>query len=400
MAIFQTLQTNIDAELQNGDYCKLSISHEGEVYNMMFLYYNNRGYLLSDDQEFDGAYPPLDRVEVGYRYGWTLPYAYSTIRECIAKEDDKGDLEIVSIDGTAISHTIEFVGFSNLIAQNYKSDNIYRGFHGYHTHEHSNLNTPKREYRGHRFGVELEVEFANNRRHREFTNLESNWFYCERDGSLGANGCEIVTIPLLPKDAKSIEFWKPLCDTIQPYAKSWDTGRCGLHVHIGREILGRDANEQSETLGKLLYFYHEFLKDTYGNRKIYGRDRGYHDNDGKTDVSKAVNLLGGKKLLKDKDIQKQLGDSMKQKSRESRYFDINCLNAKTIEFRKGRGSIKAERIAMVVEWSELIVKYVKTSSWQIISLEDFKTYLKFIKTKNQMLAEYIRDYFGVECNQQ
>lgn len=282
---------------------------------------------------------------------------------------------------------------SELMSNKYQKDIIFEGMHSYHAHHGQEANLPLKRYT-HRIGVELEVEFNSSSKRNQFTDIKTNWFYCERDGSLGSNGCEIITIPLHPNDAKSHEFWKPLCDTLVSLeAKSWDTSTCGCHVHIGREILGSDDDEKSQTLGKLLYFYHEYLKDTLGNCKIYGRTHGYHDTICKTDVSSAVKTLGSS-VLKDKEVREKLDKSMKDRSRITRYFDVNVMNSATIEFRKGRGSLNPERIAMIVEWSELIISYAKFTHWKNISMETFRTFIKMKSGLSTMTMKYIEDYFA------
>jgi hypothetical protein len=157
-------------------------------------------------------------------------------------------------------------------------------------------------------------------------------------------------------------------------AKSWDSPRCGLHVHIGREILGSNPEQQSETIGKLLYLYHHFVNDTPMNKKIFGRDRAYNEKDGKTREGDAVATLGSG-VLKLKEIKDTLKKGMIEKSSSDRYFDINLQNSNTIEFRKGRGSIKVSRIIMVIEYCEMMCKYAKSAKWEEISKDAFVSYV-------------------------
>lgn len=276
---------------------------------------------------------------------------------------------------------------ANFISNHYETTAIYAGQHGYHYHRGCYLNRPNKSFKGHRIGIELEVEFNDDANRQIFNQVESNWFYRESDGSLGSYGCEIITIPLLPNDAKSVDWWKPLTDSIGGIAESWSTGRCGLHVHIGREILGKNEEQQSETIGKLLYLYHHFVKDTRLNHKVYGRDRAYNDHDGKTDIGNAAKLLGSD-VLKSKSVSDKVKQSMTRKSEEGRYFDINLKNQHTIEFRKGRGSINPYRIAMVVDYSERMCIYAKNTPWQQIGYADFVSFLR-ATNKNEDLKDLI-----------
>lgn len=285
--------------------------------------------------------------------------------------------------------TEESVTVDEFLLNGYETSESYSGLHSYHYHHGIHMNEPIRRWRGHRIGVELEVEFDSNFDRTLFCDKPSNWFYRETDGSLGSYGAEIITIPLLPKDAKNEDVWTTLTSQLRN-ATSWDTGRCGLHVHIGREILGKSIEEQSETIGKLLLLYHEFVKDTRLNIKIYGRDTAYHDHCGKTDLSTAVKHLGSA-VLKDKDVKDRVKNSVISKSHETRYFDINLQNDHTIEFRKGKGSINPKRIAMVVEWSEILCKYAKMTPWQQLSYSDFCNFA-FAVAKSETLKNLISTY--------
>ena len=277
---------------------------------------------------------------------------------------------------------------SEFVSQNYNRGEMYEGQQGYHAHHCCRLNTPIKNYRGHRIGVELEVVFNTESEKDDFISVPSNWFYRESDSSIGRYGSEIITIPLLPEDAKSADFWKPLCDSLNNHAQSWDTGCCGLHVHIGREILGRGGEDSAENLGKILYFYHHHLKDTRLNIGIYGRSQGYHEQDGKTREGDAVKLLGSD-VLKQKSVSEKVREGMIGRAEQARYFDINIMNERTIEFRKGRGSINPKRIAAVVEYNELICKYAKSTPWVQISFDDFKAYLRCTASDN--LKGFIQD---------
>jgi hypothetical protein len=288
--------------------------------------------------------------------------------------DTLNQVEHFDLDCDVESEASESDG-ENYISDRYTSTELYHGFCGYHSHRGCRFNTAKRGTSKYLVGIELEVEFTERCHRDNFVARESNWFYCESDGSLGSNGCEIITIPLHPQDATDVEMWNPLVDSIKDNAEAWDTGRCGLHVHVSRTILGNTADLQTENLGKLLYLYHHHLKDTRLNIEIYGRSRGYNENDGKTKYGDAVATIG-KEILKTKGIKEKLSAEMRDKARSTRYFDINVQNSATIEFRKGRGSINSRRIVSVIEWSTLMCEYVKITPWQQIDYQDFVSWAK------------------------
>lgn len=275
------------------------------------------------------------------------------------------------------------------IINGYETRKIYTGQGDYHSHHSEYMNLPKKMKAGsYRIGIELEVVAKTISGKEEINRIKSNWFYQERDGSLPNRGIELITIPLLPKDAKSTEFWDPFVSFIAKRANSWGESSCGLHVHIGREILGDTPEKQSESLGKLLFLYHHFLNENPVNKRIFGRESGYHARDGKTEYGNAVKTIGSS-ILKDKEIRDKLSKSMTDLSASQRYFDINLQNAKTIEFRKGRGSINSDRIVSVVSYCEMMILYAKATPWDKISYDGFEAYLK----KNLAKTSPLRRFF-------
>lgn len=256
--------------------------------------------------------------------------------------------------------------------------NEYRGFEGYHASHRVTMNTPITHYNGYRIGVELETEFQTEAARSEFTDTPRNWFFCESDSSLGGYGCEMITIPLMPEDAKDRNTWKPICDRLKGLgATSWDNGNCGLHVHIGREILGDSAVEREETLSRILPFYNLYLNDDATATKVFGRARCYHEGrHEETQEFAAVKCLGAS-VLKDKEISKRVGDAMKAKQNCNRYYTINTTNEHTIEFRKGRGSLSVDRIQTIITFCESVCLYCKTSEdVSELTLDGFRAWIR------------------------
>lgn len=279
------------------------------------------------------------------------------------------------------------------ISKNYKREVLYRGIHGYHRHHGCTMNAPKGySVKKGRIGVELEVEFDTESAASEFTHSDSNWFFLERDGSIGRHGwdgVEIITIPLRPQDAKSPEFWdEGLTRHIADHARSWDTcGRCGLHVHIGNERLGGHPLAIQETQAKLIYFHEHFLKDFPMTEAVYGRSRSYHELDGRTSCGE--DMKGRREeLKKNRKFQDTLKDAtLNGTNINYRYHAINVTNSKTTEFRLGKGSLNPMRIAAVVEWCDLQCEYARRINWGQMSVEDFVDYLRITASDN--LKQYI-----------
>lgn len=403
-----------------GMWAKVVIEVEGERVNGILgkctaerLCFASNSNFLNGCYEFGNNPSDWQFVLDEYQYGWVI------------MERDCGDLSIPSIMSTRGMNTeleFTFVGIINerneLISSarivvgtsthvedamsffndKYERSVTYKGVHGYHHHHGDTPNAPKKSVRGHKIGVELEVEFkSRDGKNRWGDKAKSNWFYCERDGSLNDNGVEIITVPMNPKDIKDRATWEKLISYLSDKAKSWDSPRCGLHVHIGREILGSNHEQQSETIGKLLYLYHHFVNGTPMNTRIFGRDRAYNEKDGKTREGDAVATLGSG-VLKLKEIKDTLKKGMIDKSSSDRYFDINLQNSNTIEFRKGRGSIKASRIIMVIEYCEMMCKYAKSAKWEEISKDAFVSYVVSHISKESPLYRFFEAGERCDCS--
>lgn len=274
------------------------------------------------------------------------------------------------------------------ISKNYKRTNLYSGLHGYHAHHGCSMNEPKGySVRKGRIGVELEVEFDDRDEAFEFIQSKSNWFYLERDGSIGRygwDGVEIITIPLRPQDAKSLDFWSDnLTHHICTKARSWDTcGRCGLHVHVGNERLGGHPHTIEENQAKLIYFHEHFLKDHPMTEAVYGRGRSYYEQNGQTVAGEEMSQKRDF-LMKNRKAQEALKDATRcSRNVHQRYHAINITNSKTTEFRLGRGSLNAMRIAAVVEWCDLQCEYARSLNWGQMSVEDFIHFLKLRASDN------------------
>ena len=398
-----------------GMWAKVVIEYNGENFEGILGRCSESNLCFASDcAKFNGSYDFHGRAEWQfvvneYRYGWVIMDSDCddcSIRAIMSRTafdtttnftfvgiiNERNEL-ISAIDSTTYLHVPESFSFFN---DKYERRVTYKGVHGYHHHHGDIPNAPITSVRGHKIGVELEVEFKNRDGKSKWSDkAKSNWFYCERDGSLNDFGVEIITIPMNPKDIKSRKTWEPLIECLSDKAKSWDSPRCGLHVHIGREILGSNPEQQSETIGKLLYLYHHFVNGTTMNTRIFGRDRAYNEKDGKTREGDAVAALGSV-VLKLKEVKDTLKKGIIEKSSSDRYFDINLMNSNTIEFRKGRGSIKASRIIMVVEYCEMMCKYAKSAKWEEISKDAFVSYVVSNISKESPLYRFFEA--GEHCD--
>lgn len=331
--------------------------------------------------------------EFAYTAQWGAPMArggYSTIGEFFtAWRRFMPDFPIELIEGQTAWIEPRKPAKNEFISSHYTQGIIYTGKNSYHNSHSVAMNTPNGRMPKYRIGVELEVECKDSRKHEEVKKFKSNWFQMERDGSLNENGIEFITIPLRPRDARSSAFWTPLCTELRKYAVSWDSPRCGLHVHVGREILGTGETQRWEVVGKLLYLYHHYLKNHERNTHIFGRAEGYRDLDGKSKLVDIVDAVG-KSCLRKRKVSNALSTDLREKSSHDRYFDINITPRNTIEFRRGRGSLSPDRIAAVVEYCELMCKYARGVKWEQISDTHFYKWLNEQVTEGDPLHQLLQ----------
>lgn len=267
------------------------------------------------------------------------------------------------------------------VKSGYTRTNMYHGFFSYHHNPGRNhFNTPVNDTKPYRMGIELELYAVDRQAYDKITNVQTNWFQCESDGSLNqaSHPIEIKTIPLRADDATSTEFWDAPMARLKTLAKSKGYTSTGLHVHISKEILGSTEAERQANLGKLVVFYQYFVEnDPEAHRKnvvICGRERGYSDSDYKTPIGDFAQKCGMKTILGSAGA-KDLMDGVTERARQQR-SDINLGNwgsYGTIEFRKAKGIISRTRLAAVCTWWEQMCLYCKETPADQLDFNAFFT---------------------------
>lgn len=107
---------------------------------------------------------------------------------------------------------------------------------------------------------------------------------------------------------------------------------------------------------------------------VSGHGRCCRQPDGDTGGLNALRVPG-KCAMKVPDVFKRVDDAMKAKWRSSRYHAINLTDTAAVGFRKGRGSINADRIIAVVTMTGAICLYCRDTEPPDLSLEDLQSWL-------------------------
>ena len=283
------------------------------------------------------------------------------------------DLFIVEARNAVISSGI-------LIKNGYTQNNIYTGFHSYHHCHRMSFNTPLENDKPYRIGLELELYARTSDDYRKIVNARTNWFQCESDSSLNdrSNPIEMKTIPLKASDATSVDFWREPMSKLSTMAVSKDYTSTGLHVHISKEIFGRTESQREANIKKLVVFYTYFVEknaDAHSkNVKICGREFGYSDPEGAvTDLGNLAMVLGIDNACKNDQAYNIIAESVYNKCKTQR-GDINLRHLGdygTVEFRKGKGSIGATRLAAICTWWEQMCLYCSETAHTDLNFDVF-----------------------------
>ena len=158
-------------------------------------------------------------------------------------------------------------------------------------------------------GVELEIDTQMVPGDRNdvaavcLKRLGNDFAIAKRDGSI--QGFEVVSAPA--SMAVHYERWPKLFDKVPRGLRSWDGDNCGMHVHMSRNAL------TPLTIQKMKYFLSH-----PGNNSF-------------------ITLIAGRSS--NRYCQKQ-GIKPEIYNRSDRYVALNLLNAKTVEYRIFRGTLK------------------------------------------------------------
>lgn len=183
-------------------------------------------------------------------------------------------------------------------------------------------------------GVELEVEPKTGVNSSINAGLRAGYTMKDKaiikaDGSLGPGGFEIVSIPGTLEWHR--EAWTDFFIHAAPFLRSWDTGRCGLHVHISCRALSK------LTLGKMLLFV-----NADGNRSFIEKVAGRNSSQWSTFQPKKI------------------GDGKVKISSHHEALSFSQRNhGETIELRIARGNVAKNGFYRILEFAAMLPDFCK-----------------------------------------
>jgi hypothetical protein len=237
-------------------------------------------------------------------------------------------------------------------------------------------------------GIELEMTSgdhdSNEAAELVRSRLGSDYCIIKSDGSLPSNGFEVVTSPQgLAKHIEVFKAWE-----IDPAYRAWNTGKCGMHVHI-------DSRAFTQlTVGKFLMFI-----NSSGNvdfiRKIAGRHPSVDDQARSYCAAEHQSILANPKTaVKGKSGERyRMVNMCNLGSREARRLGLsmdNSYNGKynTVELRIFRASLKKERLLAQIEFTHASVMFCRVASWRDLNGTSFVKWLKTVAGQYPALTKW------------
>ena len=255
--------------------------------------------------------------------------------------------------------------------------------------DHSILSSIHGEFR---MGVELEMVGSGDSYSETNASvadvrkqLGEDYCICKSDGSLPQGGIEIVTAPRgLAEHIKNFKAWN-----INPSYRAWDTGRCGMHIHIHSKAF------TPLTLGKFIMLVNSDSNADF-IRKIAGRHplrdsqaRDYCASESQDVLDNPNHALKGKASSR----YRMVNCENMTRSERSR-LAISCDIDKpydTVELRIFKASLKKERLLAQIEFTHALVMFCRVASWSDLTGESFKKWLKATRNAYPHLA----DWYGI-----
>lgn len=237
-------------------------------------------------------------------------------------------------------------------------------------------------------GIELEMTSGDNDCNEAAESVRSRLgsAYCiiKHDGSLPHNGFEVVTSPQgLALHIDKFKNW-----IIDPAYRAWNTGKCGMHVHI-------DSRAFTQlTLGKFLMFI-----NSQGNvdfiRKIAGRHPSVDDQARSYCAAEHQSILTNpKKAVKGKSGERyRMVNMCNLGGREAQRLGLSMDNSyngryNTVELRIFRASLKKERLLAQIEFTHAAVMFCRVASWRDLNGTSFVKWLKTVAGQYPALTKW------------
>lgn len=202
-------------------------------------------------------------------------------------------------------------------------------------------------------GVELETDDNDSRDAladdimREYSD---EYVECKRDGSLGPQGLEIVSMPMTPKVQLTMGMWERITEIVKNHGgKSHEAGTCGLHVHLSRDYFhGKDPVYRLDRL------FHRFERELLRfSRRTRDQLEWCEFDDGLAEELVECPCVEDRKAI---------WSDKKNNRYRARYQAVNDTNWDTVEIRLWRGTLNVETLRATIELTTALAIIANTMS--------------------------------------
>ncbi len=242
-------------------------------------------------------------------------------------------------------------------------------------------------------GIELEVEkrekCPNKIEHMVAADLGMDYMVLKSDSSI-QNGFEIVTAPATI--GFHLKAWDRFFDTEKGSSKhltSWTSGRCGMHVHIGRSAftpmhLGKffafiNNNENREfitSIGGRNSHFSKFIEDKSFHVKsklvshmgdLYKKLKATTIKEEQTKIEKEMAIIRAKLTRSTGEIINFIQNTTSMK-KEERHSAVNLAKQGTVEVRIFRGNIMKVGMLKNLEFVHAAVEFTREATFRTHAL--------------------------------
>lgn len=226
-------------------------------------------------------------------------------------------------------------------------------------------------------GFELETQISNSNineaaRYALHQLQDVEIAQLKNDGSIGG-GFEIVTQPHTYKQYRdNAVLWETIETLRKRYkARSWDSGTCGLHIHISRKAFadGRHTHRFIE----FIYRNSDMMMKFGGRKSSYAR---FNDVWGFDEFDKPIFTLEGK-------------SSGSELRGGEKYTAVNTLKRDTLELRFMRGTTNTNGVKASLGLAHAMVNYTRTLDEAMADWYNWQDFVDYVNGIPYLYPELI-----------
>ena len=242
------------------------------------------------------------------------------------------------------------------------------------------------------FGVELEIDeggFDHDNARQILGNFRGASVVAERDGSL-VNGFEMISYPFSLKYYKETmrdDYEKAFKTAVSLGYVSHNTDTCGLHVHVGRQSLGADKDQQTDTISKIWLLMYRFQEafTLLSRRKLHKLNQW-----ARMPKTEDLGVDSISELMLIEENLKVKVKALDGNQCVERRIALNLQNSKTIEFRLFRGTLNINTFTATLQLVHNVCYLCKILTLADVSNITWTEFVRLLATDSPELLSYLK----------